>query len=453
MHDNAPSSGFSRIRPGYKKLLTGLLLGLSIGFAVLLAEGVLTVSHYFSHGTLSRAQSIAQRRTVLPFGSAPAIRSDPNRWDHQLVIHPFFGYVRNPSQPGVNNFGFLSEYDIVLSDTGYTLAGIPKEHSLIVGIFGGSFADLVGQESAYLAAKLQTCFPDKTPIILNFGMAGHALPQAVFIFLYFHELLDVAIFLDGLNEIWNAVSNNAVGDPPEYAKATHFRYKLSLSELTPERFQLTSHIMSLKRYITWATRLSLLPIVRQSLLVHLIWQALTQHWEYQVSVNSLAIADSYKQADRFSALDNETLIRHAARQWLTYHRLLHTIASSNKILDIHLLQPNPFVAGSKALTEDEVYNIMHSFNIREIVETGYPQLQAAAVHLQTSDVIAQDLSLLYVDIEETLWIDAAHANRKGHEIVLDRIFELITHHYPSSALPIGETQAAKDTSTGTADYP
>ena len=101
-------------------------------------------------------------------------------------------------------------------------------------------------------------------------------------------------------------------------------------------------------------------------------------------------------------------------------------------MDLHLLQPTPFVEGSKPLTEEEVHNIAHSFNIREIVETGYPQLRAAVPHLQTSDVIAEDLSLLYADIEAPVWIDAAHTNRQGHELVLDRIFELIAHYYPSS---------------------
>ena len=451
MHDNAPTFGLSCIRPGYKKIMTGLLLGLSVCFAGLLAESVLTISHYFSHGTLSRAQPIGQRQAALPLGSAPTIRSDPNRWENQLVIHPFFGYVRDPTHPGVNNFGFQSEHDIVLSDAGYSLAGIPKDRSLVVGIFGGSFAERVGRDSAYLAAKLQARFPGKTPVILNFGEGGHAFPQAVFMFLYFRELFDVAVFLDGLNEIWNAVSNNAVGYPPEYAKATHFRYKLSLSELTPERFQLTARIMRLKRYITRTTQLSLLPIIRHSLLTHIVWQALIQRWEHEISVNSLAITESYKQDKKFYALDDGTLIRHAAHQWLKYHHLLHTVAVSHKILDVHLLQPNPFVAGSKLLTKEEIHNVTHSFNIREIVETGYPQLQTAAAQLQTSDIIAQDLSLLYATVKETLWIDAAHANRKGHELVLDRIFELIARHYPSSTLPSVKTEVVKDTSTDPTD--
>lgn len=400
-----------------KNIFTFILFGLSVAVGVVLAEGILTVYYSFTHGTLSRAALIAQRETILPTTVGPVLRPGTDQWVNQLVVHPFFGYVQNPELPGVNNFGFLSQHDIVLTDSGYSLEGGRREDLLMVGLFGGSFVERMNAETYYLEAKLKAAFPDKTPVVLNFGIGGHALPQAAFIFIYFQELFDVAIFLDGLNEIWNIVDNNNAGVPPEYAKAAHFQYKLSLSELTPERFQLTSQIMALRQRIVWLTQLSLLPLIRHSVSIDLVWQALTRQWEYQIAAKSLQIRNSYEQPTQFFALDNETLINAAVRQWLKYHRLVQTLAASQGIVTLHLLQPNPCVKDAKIFTEEEHHRITHSFPICQHVSIGYPKLQAAVSQLQHANIIAQDLSMIYQPVRETIWIDAAHPNQKGNQIV------------------------------------
>ena len=251
------------------------------------------------------------------------------------------------------------------------------------------------------------------------------MPQSAFIFIYFKELLDIVVFIDGLNEVWNAVENNKAGYPPEYAKAAHFQYKLSLNELTPERFMLTSQIFSMKKNLARVTNISLLPIIRQSLLVNFIWWKFVRYWDYQISLKSSQIVKSYDQEPDFFDVDDDFLLDHAVRQWKKYHRLIHEISSSNGIMDIHLLQPNPFVEKSKYLTTEELHKINNSYDIREYVVKGYPKLQAAVLSLKQSGLLAEDLSYLFNDIKGSIWVDAAHTDTIGYEIVLDRVLEII----------------------------
>ncbi|MGH7908924.1 MAG: hypothetical protein ACRENW_03625 [Thermodesulfobacteriota bacterium] len=225
----------------------------------------------------------------------PAMSPDPNRGENSLIIHPFFGYVFNSKLPGVNNFGFRSKYNIVISDSGYSLANGQRDKLLVVGIFGGSFAEMAGSQGEYLEKKLKTLFTERLPVVINFGVGGHALPQSAFIFIYFKELFDIVVFIDGLNEVWNALENNKAGYPPEYAKAYQFRYMLSPDELSPERFILTSQIIAMKSNLARVTKISSLPIIRQSLFVHYIWRAFARHWDYQISLKSLEIKKTMKK--------------------------------------------------------------------------------------------------------------------------------------------------------------
>ena len=256
-------------------------------------------------------------------------------------------------------------------------------------------------------------------------MGGHALPQSAFIFIYFRELFDIVVFIDGLNEVWNSVENNKAGYPPEYAKAAHFQYKLSLNELSPERFVLTSQIISMKKNLARVTNISLLPIIRHSLLVHYIWRKLAEHWRVRISIKTSKIEKSYDQNPNFFNVDDEFVIDHAVKQWMKYHQLIHEIASSEGILDIHLLQPSPFVEKSKHLTSEELRNINNSYNIRDYVVTGYPKLQASIVNLKQSGVLAEDLSYLFKDMKGSIWVDPAHTDTIGYEMVLDKVFEII----------------------------
>ena len=341
-----------------RKILFAVFLCFSAASIFLIGECILTAQHYFKHNTLNRAKLIMLRESKLQKMTKQRKAVAPDeRWENDLAIHPFFGYVWNPNLEGINNFGFKSEYDITISDSGYSLKQYIRDNPLTIGIFGGSFAEQLSAENKYLEKRLKEVFPGRKVVVINFAVGGYSLPQSAFIFIYFKELFDIIVFLDGVNELWNAVENNKAGCPPEYAKAFHFQYKLSLNELSPANFILTSKIIAMKKKLERITNISLLPGIRQSLLAHHIWVAFEKHLNYQISLQSFKIKNSYESGHKFFDMNDESILDHAASQWYNYHQLIHKIASSENILDIHFIQPNPYAKDSKVLTSDEVYNI------------------------------------------------------------------------------------------------
>jgi hypothetical protein len=409
-----------RILKEYKTHLALLVAAFLVGF--FLAEGLLTVYHVVKHGRIGREEAIRARRELRD----DLIGGQGNRDENRLVLHPFFGYTYNPRDKGINNFGFYTKYDISLESSGYAIKNNVRSELLVIGIFGGSFAGGIGSQGEYLEENLKSIFPDKKPVVLNFGIGGHALPQSALIYVYFKELFDVVVFIDGLNELWNYVDNNKAGVPPEYAKAVHYIYKISRQELTPSQFDRTSQIVSLKRKIDTITSLSLLPIARESLLVHYGWNALQTYWSRKIAEVSLGIVRSYEIFNKkFFEIEENAILNYAARQWGVYHKLVHHLSAIEGVLSIHLLQPNPFVPDSKILTAEEKHRIANSYPVRQYVVNGYPKLQTQISNLRPQGLIVEDLTGIFKSVDTAIWNDSAHVNEQGTRLIADRIVELI----------------------------
>jgi hypothetical protein len=390
--------------------------------ALLIAEGLLTVRSLVKYGWVSREKLIKARRE----SRNDVLGGTGDRDENTQVLHPFFGYTYNPKDQDINNFGFWTKYDIALEESGYSVKNSVRSELLVIGIFGGSFAGGIGSERDYIEEKLKPLFPGKKPVVMNFGVGGHALPQSALIYVYFKDLFDVVVFIDGLNELWNYVDNNKAGVPPEYAKASHYIYKISRQELTPLQFERTSQIISLKRRIDTMTALSLLPVTRQSLLVHHTWKALQAYWSQKVAERSVEIVKSYEGRPKFFDLDDDAILSHAAHHWSNYHQLVHHLTAMEGVLSLHLLQPNPLVPGSKVLTRDEEEHVNNSFPVKPYVVNGYPKLQVEVAKLRRAGVIVEDLTGVFKSIDESVWNDSAHVNQKGTRLIADKVVQLIS---------------------------
>jgi hypothetical protein len=399
------------------------LLIASLLFSFLLAEGLLTTYRLVKYGHLGRGELTMLRKGLRD----DVVGGTGDRFENRLILHPLFGYTYNPKDTGINNFGFRTKHDIFLNASGYSIKDILRSESLVVGIFGGSFAEITGLQSEYLEEELRRSFPTKKPIVMNFALGGQALPQSAFIFVYLKELFDVVVFIDGLNEPWNYIENNRAGFPPEYAKAAHYRYKISRQELSPIQFERTEQLVALKRKVDRVTSISLLPVLRQSLIVHYAWSALQRYWSTKISSVSLEIIKSYGSNRRFFDVGDDTIMTFAAHQWGKYHAMIHHLASEQGALSIHLLQPNPFFPNSKVLTPEEQHLIADSYPVEDYVVKAYPKIQKELSYLRVHDAgfVAEDLTPVFKNVKTSVWIDAAHANEEGSRLIMDKIAELI----------------------------
>jgi hypothetical protein len=406
-----------------------LVLG-SLLVGVCLMELAFSTFRLVRLGKLGRADMIADRTTVLREKHGPLNQEDPRRgWENSLVLHPLFGYVFNPELSAANNYGFNTEHDFELTEEGYQLKGVERDKSVVVGIFGGSFASQT-EESAgeYLEDQLEPLFPGRKVYVVNFAHGGHALPQSAFIFTYFRSMLDVAIFVDGLNELWNYLDNNQAGCPPEYAKAAHYLYKTSVNELDANRFEQTVRILDRRNQLARLTRYSLLPGVRQSALVHYVWERLARRIETEIARRNAAIERSFYESTRpFTEIDPQRLLSICARQYGRYHAAVHQLCHASGIVDIHTLQPNPYVADSKAAYSDAEREQQKAdqTSVPFVVKNGYPYLRQELLTLTGQGVIGKDLSYIYQDQTDDIWTDNCHANERGYRIVADHLLALI----------------------------
>jgi len=405
------------------KLLRRITVILTVFF---LTEIILTIYSFYTDRTLSRANKILHREKIKQEAFSTSLLIGKGRkFENSLDIHPFFGYVYNSKLKGINNFGFKTKYNIGICDSEYCLESIDQEKSLVIGIFGGSFAEQTGELSKYLESKFSLLNFPKRVVILNFGIGGYAIPQSAFIFIYFRELFDIVIFIDGVNEVWNPLKNNGVGYPPEFAKAYHFKHKLSLSKMSPVVFASTYNIIKLKKQLYGITRFSLKPFIRQSLFGHYAWKGIEGNFRNRINKERWKIINEYDIAPNFFDISDETLLRFSAKRWKGYHRLIHQVSSSMGILDIHILQPNPYIPDSKDFTSEEIKAIKGFLALGDCVLMGYPKLQEALSGLKREGVITEDLSAIFRNETKTVWIDGGHLNQEGYKIVLDKVFDLI----------------------------
>lgn len=395
----------------------------------LLLELAASVCLLVREGTTGRARLIQARTRHVP--SLPSAASAKGRWEGSLTLHPLFGYVHTPNVGGANNFGFLTPQRFELTADGYRIQGRAPGRTMVIGVFGGSFAQQFAMATAPLLEEImRKASPGREPTVVNFAMEGHAIPQTAFAFLYFRSMVDVALFLDGYNELWNYVNNNRAGCPPEYAKAAHYRFKTSAEELTPASLSRTVRLAALRARVRRVTEWSLRSPWRHSALVHVVWTRLVRHFERAINAESAVIEREFEAGEPFMAASDSEIVRIAARQWGAYHRMIHTVAASEGIVVVHAVQPNIYVPDSKERLTSREREILHADEGTprgECLRLGYPLLLQEAAALRRCGARTVDLTGVFAHCVEERWIDVCHTNEAGYREVADRILVAMEH--------------------------
>ena len=403
----------------------GLIVG-SIVLILVVTETALSLYKYYKYDSVKRKINIEKRSKYLIWD--PDDRRGFVTHKDYNEMHPLFGYVLKQFSDEINNFGFSTDYNVKLNDDGYYLEGIDQKNKLVVGIFGGSVASNIAGYHEYFENKIKSIFPDKNPVIIDFAIPGHALPQSFNIFVYFRDLIDVAIFVDGLNEPWNYINNNNMGYPPEFAKAGIFKFKLSLQELTTEQFKSTWRMVSLRKRLAQITELSLLPVIKHSALVHSLWVRVGLYLRKKINRESLNLVSSYREiAEPFFNVSDEKIVRFSAKQWYGYHRLVHHIALLKDIIDIHIIQPSLYIPDSKLKLTDieKKYLDVEQTKSKFAVLNGYPLLRNELLTLVNEGVTGIDFSYIFKDEDRQIYIDYAHYNEYGNKMIIDKIIPLL----------------------------
>ncbi|MEM9801364.1 MAG: hypothetical protein AAGA20_13640 [Planctomycetota bacterium] len=351
------------------------------------------------------------------------------------VVHPYLGFMaKNAPEPKSEFVHRMDRADFYLPSSP---AFSQDENDLIVGITGGSVSALfaMGAGSATLREELAKMprFAGRNIEFLVLGAGGVKQPQQLIALewlLIQGGRVDILINIDGFNEVTlHEVDNEPHGVAPIYPRMWRLRVgRLEFAELFGEREYLKGKRRDL------ATGLAASPLKRLHLR-QLLWVARDRSLRTAIlGVESQLRTKGGRSNDGFAATgpresDSTVESRRATLVdiWKQGSLLIDERCQARGIEYYHFLQPNQHVVDSKPLSEHEKEHAIggrKGYGAR--VPDGYPPLRAAGVELYEAGVRFHDLTDVFADRTETLYIDSCcHFNELGNEIFAHAIAEAI----------------------------
>jgi hypothetical protein len=284
--------------------------------------------------------------------------------------------------------------------------------------------------------------------VLSLAAGGYKQPQQLMVLTYLLSLgahFDVVVNLDGFNEITLPIRENlADGVNPFYPRA--WRYRLgegSRDELEARGAAVV--IDDLRR--RWAEVAGGRPW-RSSFAASLVWWLVDSRLQAEAVRRQLALRDdgggelrpelagpSFRTSSRSELLD--ALVAH----WRRCSEEIDRLARGHGIEYYHFLQPNQYDPGSKPLSAEERRRAVDpSSGFAELVAEGYPRLREAGGALAASGVAFVDLSGVFSEVEDTVYIDTCcHLSPRGIQLVVDRITEAVAQGQARGPCPPGPT--------------
>ncbi|MHC4945740.1 MAG: hypothetical protein ACYTG7_22240 [Planctomycetota bacterium] len=374
-------------------------------------------------------QGIEADRVTVPLPPAAAVN----------VLHPYIGFVHTIEE---NHKSFLAIHGCHVNQYGFIdpESTIQKrsQDRVLIGICGGSvaywFGNLGGET---LAEELQEHEPfrGKEIHIVRLGLGSLKQPQQLMILNYILALggeLDFLINIDGFNDTsLSYLDNFKMGVSPCYP--AHWYY-LSQDFASPD-FQVLAGKVIFTRDLRarWA-KLFQDWMPSFSITFQLAWKlgdrflesytdrAVTAIKKYKIKGAGFQVtgpgADDYSE---------ENIWKELAQLWMRCSVQMEKICRENGIRYFHFLQPNQYVPGSKPMSEEEKKIAIIDYQPWKVgIEKGYPEMLALADELRAQGVNFHDMTMVFSDVEEILYIDnACHFNARGNEIFASRIVPII----------------------------
>jgi hypothetical protein len=337
--------------------------------------------------------------------------ADENALMRGFVGHPNFGYVFN-KDVGINNFGFETPDDFPY---------VSKKDELVVGVFGGSVGQQFGQyllKNVDGVTKMKVCGGDKKIKIINFGIVTQRQPQAFQIFQFYGDQLDMAIKLDGYNEMRYFPD---LGFPREYP--TWYGLFFLLTQEKKDQLEriyslhkLQHRIITLGEDFNFLKKSEMYFKLNMSLLrsIQRFVRAAEVRLE-ELSVGPIRPVYHFKN-------DESSL-----RVWKKYTILQSVVANQFKVPLISVIQPSQYIEGSKIFSKEEKEIAIDSnIELQNLLRKHSNMLGSAIPDLKKAGVNLLDFRRVFANVSEPVFKDkCCHLNEKGNEIMTKIIFEKV----------------------------
>jgi hypothetical protein len=361
------------------------------------------------------------------------------------LLHPFRGWsMRKRSKPlqplpfegggRRNQLGFNSEIDDYRIFT---------ESDFIVGIFGGSVAvGIAKRGSDEITNQLVHSRPDLAGKvrILNLATGSYKQPQQLMTLSEMVVLgipFDYVVNVDGLNEVALGVKDAKAGHHPLFPAQAQMQALVDAARGAPTgafyeaSAEIIRHRRSAQRISSHASGWPFRSQLVQALAGALASRHQRKADELEAGLQGLLARGA--DAGLTASLPDPCLggdsgcLDLIADIWERASRLMAAEASSIGAGYLHVLQPSQYVPGSKALTESERREaFLPGSGWMTSVQAGYPLLQARAPTLTAQGIDFLDLTPIFAEVTDTIYVDACcHPNPAGYDMLGERIGERI----------------------------
>ena len=401
----------------------------------LVVEGIAFVALGIVHRSLFPQRAIvAQMRTNQATEAAtaePAGLMELKWGDYAEVIHPYFGFVADPvsNKPvwDVSDNGFIFS-------RGKTIMTKRSKDRLVVAVFGGSFAN-----GTYLSLKAlfeaKAAELHRQVDVINFSSAGYKQPQQLMVLSYLFARgaeFDLVINVDGFNEVALPSAENVPNHVnPFFPRGWDRRTAGAINQANVRRIGYIEYLK--ERRAAWSglflgKRLYLSPTLC------LLWEYRDRAMsrgiyatELDLQSNDNAVKSYTMRGPPYPYTDDAHLFADLAGVWANSSVQMNALCLANGARYYHFLQPNQYLANSKPMGEAERKRaITPGQPYAHGVVAGYPGLIEAGKRLPARGVDFTDLTQLYANVPEPIYIDdCCHVNGHGQDLVAQRIYDEI----------------------------
>lgn len=368
--------------------------------------------------------------TQNPF-RASGLRASP------ILLHPYIGAVQQPVRDEANDQGVFHVREFGFIDDDLPIhARTPDQ--VIVAILGGSVAHQFSLQATETLANELSKSPEYAGREFKFvrlATNGYKQPQQLMTIAYLMSLgaeFDVVINLDGFNEIaLPGIDNIPFGVFYAYPRDWGSLIAFFKDPEFLKRAGYVSYLRETQRELArWAERR---PWV-YSPTAQLVWTRWNARKELQIVAATQAMAALAQKEMSYCSggpprqyQSKEEMYRDCVQLWQRSSILLHRLCETSGARYFHFLQPNQHLAGSKPIEKEEVRMIATEGNPNSApVKEGYPLLQAAAPALAAQGVAFFDLTDVFANHSEQIYIDGCcHINHEGNQIMARAICQRI----------------------------
>lgn len=349
------------------------------------------------------------------------------------VPHPYFAFRYGGSSYGDKKYnGFDVDVHGFYGDVKFPFE--KKSTDFVFGILGGSVADqfaryILGRQDTRerLINVLRKRYPEsknKKIKLVGLGQAGSKQPQQFFIASYLLKYLDVTINVDGYNEYAPAPIEYPIEFP---AGEGYYSYLNGVDRENHGLHQKVQNILFL-REISSMIRLdryiSFLKFSQSYFLFQTFFYTL---FAQKILENIHAIQsrrdDNRKKMTYFTHLYRHKGMSLRVEVWKRFSLQQYHLSKAYGVQSLFFLQPIPDRSNVKIWSEEEKEKGFVTANSkkRRFCRLIRDEVQS----LRRKKLPFYDLSYIFKDVKETVYVDKIHFNDRGHEILFKEILKII----------------------------